>query len=228
MRRLIILPWEIYKNLKIVHEVEPDGKYRRFKTECIKCGVVLDRYMHTLFQSKTWCQCSRSKWKVKLTDGRSIEEKKLRAVFASMKNRCKSKNHKFAYIYSLKWIKCEWKDFDEFYRDMWATYRIWLSIDRIDGNKNYCKENCRWADDYTQNNNRRNNIFVFPWVTLSNWARENWIPKHFVSMASRYWKMWHSLEWIKQKYYKYEQNKKIRLFRRENCMTYYEYNKRVK
>jgi hypothetical protein len=32
------------------------------------------------------------------------------------------------------------------------------SIDRIDNNKGYCKDNCRWATCKEQNNNKRNNI----------------------------------------------------------------------
>lgn len=33
------------------------------------------------------------------------------------------------------------------------------SLDRINPYGNYCPENCRWADIYTQENNRTNNVF---------------------------------------------------------------------
>ena len=48
-----------------------------------------------------------------------------------------------------KWIKCEWNTFEEFKNDMYEAYldhveKYWIkntSIDRIDPNGNYCKEN---------------------------------------------------------------------------------------
>jgi hypothetical protein len=49
------------------------------------------------------------------------------------------------------------------------------SIDRIDGSKGYCAENCRWADVQTQTVNRR----TTKWLTidgetkpLTEWARQ--------------------------------------------------------
>lgn len=57
----------------------------------------------------------------------------------------------------------EWRKY-ELFRD-WAMvngYRDDLSIDRINTNGNYCPDNCRWATNYEQSNNKRTSkIIVF-------------------------------------------------------------------
>lgn len=78
--------------------------------------------------------------------------------WSEMKYRCgNSKRNEYANISYCE----EWEDFRNFLRDMGERPPN-TTLDRIDPKGNYCKENCRWADWETQENNRTNNrIFLY-------------------------------------------------------------------
>lgn len=66
-----------------------------------------------------------------------------------------------------------WLSFDNFFQDMGPRPSEWHSIDRIDGDGPYAKENCRWATPTEQSRNRKNHR----WLThkgetriLAEWA----------------------------------------------------------
>lgn len=64
--------------------------------------------------------------------------------------------------YAKKGIKVEWKNRTEFIKDMYESYLLHVhehgekntTLDRIDNNKGYYKENCRWATWSQQLKNR--------------------------------------------------------------------------
>jgi len=97
-------------------------------------------------------------------------------IWNGMINRCSNKNNNSYQKYGGRGIiVCEeWHKYIKF-RD-WALshgYNDTLTIDRIDVNGNYCPENCRWATNKQQANNRRNTRY-FTYKnethTISEWA----------------------------------------------------------
>lgn len=173
MKKLIINPWDIFWNLKILQEIEKTSHIRKFKVKCIKCWKIKDILLHSLIKSKTWCKCSNSWWNKpkKIYTKIDLQIKKLKTILSAIEQRCNNKNHKAYKNYWWRWIKCEWKNFEEFKNDMYDSYKEWLTIDRIDVNWNYCKNNCRWVS-YTENNrNKRNNIII-EWITLPEFCEK--------------------------------------------------------
>ena len=70
----------------------------------------------------------------------------------------------------------EWLDFRQFYKDMIAGYESHLTIDRIDNDKGYSKDNCRWSTFAEQSLNRSNNVrytYNGETLTLSQWAQKH-------------------------------------------------------
>ena len=82
-------------------------------------------------------------------------------VWKSMWARCKQKNNKDYKYYGARGITiCDhWLNWRNFIEDM-GQPPAGLTLDRIDNDKGYFKENCRWATRSQQNANKRRKVLT--------------------------------------------------------------------
>lgn len=148
------------------------------------CGTQKQVGTHPLKSGQTIsCGCVQRKHLLEsnITHGKS--NTRLFRVWCGMKRRCYDKNNPEYKRYGKRGIiVCEeWQGFEPFYE--WAmangynpnAKRGECTIDRIDFNGNYEPSNCRWVNNTTQQNNKRNNHcleFNGKTQTLAQWSRE--------------------------------------------------------
>lgn len=142
----------------------------------ISCGCINNFNRKTLSKKNKIWENAREK---NITH--NLSSSKFYKLFGAIKQRCSNINDKKYNIYGGRGIRCEWKSFEQFKTDMYESYLKHKSefknnttIDRIDGNGNYSKENCRWATYKEQNNNLKNNRFYShsgKTMCLSDWSK---------------------------------------------------------
>jgi len=109
-------------------------------------------------------------------------------VFTALRARCGNPKNPSFKNYGGRGIRCNWTSFNDFKKDLYTDFLEHIkkhgsentSLDRINNNGNYCKENCRWATrSEQQNNTRRNRVYTLDGKTqsLTMWCREYNIPK---------------------------------------------------
>lgn len=96
-------------------------------------------------------------------------------TYVQIKSRCYNKKDKSYKNYGARGIKCLWESFEDFYRDVGDPPSREITLDRINNNGNYCKENCKWSTKSEQAMNRRTaHMLTYKGETknMKTWALE--------------------------------------------------------
>lgn len=184
MRKAIDLIGSRFGYLVVIARAESTlPKHTKWLCLC-DCGNRKEVYRENLIgKMTTSCGC----WKrVALrTHGQAGKGKQTRAYrsWCHMKKRCSNPKHKDWNNYGGRGIKvCErWQKFENFFEDM-GRPMAGSEIDRIDNDKDYEPENCRWADHTTQANNKRNTVYYT--MNGETKSRQDWCRQYKINSAT--------------------------------------------
>lgn len=177
MSKKLNLIGQKFGKLTVLEECNDRSKYGAIVYKCLcDCGnvsYVTSCNLRAKNGTKS-CGCSHV--------GHSTHGKRhtrLYSIWLNMKQRCYNpKRAQYKDWGGRGIVMCdEWKnDFIAFYDwSMSNGYNDDLTIDRIDNNKNYKPDNCRWVDHKIQSNNKRDNVlltFNGKTQTMKQWADE--------------------------------------------------------
>lgn len=185
------LKWMVFWKWLCLWENEKRWKYIYEKCECLHCWEERFVYRGSLYGWRsTYCWKRIKHW---------MSWTRFYQIWLDMKQRCNNGNQKVYKWYWGKWIKIEWNKFEDFMNDMYESYLehvklYWekqTTIDRIDGDKNYCKENCRWATLPEQAINKKRVYKIeYKWKqynTLMELALDKWINYNSIRTRLRNW-----------------------------------------
>ena len=165
MKRIIVNKNDKYNYLTFIEKTELKSSQNDYLGKWIcDCGKeVLLVNSKVLSGHTKSCGCFKSKVLIKrLTTHNKCYSSEYK-TWQHIKERCNNPlNKNYNHYGGRGIIICdEWRDsFETFINDMGVKPTIKHSIDRIDNNGNYCKENCKWSTQIEQVKNRRTTIVV--------------------------------------------------------------------
>lgn len=124
---------------------------RKVLCKCV-CGKEIEAYKTNVTSGKSKsCNCG----------GRGMAKHRTVRAWSLMKYRCLTTTSPDYQKYGGRGITVDasWLNFFNFFRDM-GDCPDGFTLDRINVNGGYCKDNCRWADAVTQMNNRSVNHYI--------------------------------------------------------------------
>jgi hypothetical protein len=178
---ILVKPGDRYGRLTIVSETErhitPRGKFRRVFTCICDCGVTKNIQLCDLTAGNTKsCGCLNIENHTKRLTKHGLYGTPEYRSYRHIRNRCLNPKVPAYPSYGGRGITiCDrWlESFENFFADMGEKPSPKHSIERIDNDKGYSPDNCKWADDIEQANNKRNNRLIKyngEIKTLAQWA----------------------------------------------------------
>lgn len=167
MSKIINIQGQKFGRLSVIDYVGIKNRTAFWKCLC-ECGNVVEVAGYKLRSGHTKsCGCY-SRERIKNLNYKTGKTKsKIYYAYRNMLNRCNNPKADMFYLYGERGIKVcnEWQDKEHGFENFlsWSEshgYEEGLSIDRINNDKGYSPDNCRWVSKLEQANNKRTNKYL--------------------------------------------------------------------
>lgn len=177
------------------------GRVYRF-VECLcDCGTITQPRLSAVITGVIKsCGCIQKEVTINRVTSHGMVKSREYQCWSAMKQRCDNPKNTLYSLYGGRGISYDprWESFENFYEDMGVCPED-MSLDRIDVDGDYSKENCRWTNNTVQMHNRRKqkssggkpSTSVFKgvswsksknkWVCVMNYKHRNVIRKYFIN-----------------------------------------------
>ena len=159
----------LLQDLGMQYPTQNSKRRARYGLYKCHCGTEFKCVQQSVKSGKTTsCGC----YQKQMVTTHGLRSHRLYKTWISMIHRCHNPKARGYENYGGRGIKVcnEWNNAQNFINDMHPSFKEGLSLDRIDNNKGYSKENCRWATREIQGRNTRilckNNTSGFRGVTF--------------------------------------------------------------
>lgn len=174
------LTGQTFNALTVLYRAENRGQRVMWHCKCA-CGREIDVWAYRLKKRQKSCGCMKKQLISESSKTHGESKTRLYRIWHYMRVRCNNPHHNGYDRYGGRGIQIceEWNDFEAFKR--WAIQAGYdenapsrqCTIDRINNNKGYSPDNCRWATAKEQANNRSSNhLMTYHGEThnISEWA----------------------------------------------------------
>lgn len=178
------------------------GEYAKVVWKCIcDCGSVKEVLADCLLSGNTKsCGCLANEIKHR-TDNKykkhGLHNTRLHKIWDGMKMRCYNPNHEAYFRYGGRgiFICDEWLNDDNGFQNFynWAMlndYSNTLTLDRINNNKGYSPDNCKWSTNSEQQHNRNDNVIITngnKTQYIDEWMKETGLSRGAIKWRLKHW-----------------------------------------
>ena len=161
-----------FGRLTVLKRLHQDKRYFYYWSCICTCGRKKEiRGSHLTHGKIKSCGCLQREVVSDVNKTHGMSRNSFYHCWDNMMSRCTNpKSNRWKYYGGRGISVCKrWYKFENFYKDMFSSYKEGLQLDRIDNNKGYSPKNCKFSTREENGRNKRNNV-SYRGILIKDWS----------------------------------------------------------